>query len=594
MSAASTLLSEDQFMCPICLDVFTAAVSTPCGHNFCKNCITRHWNANVLCECPICKKRFVTRPELQVNMFVSEMVACFRQAAQQSASSSSKQQAAKPGDVPCDVCTGTKLKALKSCLVCLVSFCETHLEPHLTTSGLKKHQLIDPVKSLEGHDVVPLQEEYEGKKAELRKTEAELQRMIEKRQLKIEEFKHSVKDSRGKADKQIAANVQFFTILKETIERKQAEETEMIERKHRVTEKKAEGFIKELEQEIVKLKKRNAELEQLSNSEDHLNFLQNVQILNAVPPTKDWTQVTMRPPLYDGTVPMEQLKLKNLHTEANLKWLRQYAADVTLDPDTAHNELILSEDGKQVHHGDAKANLPDNPERFSTACCVLGKQNVSSGRFYFEVQVKGKSDWFLGVARESVNRKGTCISSPDDGFWTVHLKNGNIFYDLTDPPVHLCLKSKPEKVGVFVDYEEGLVSFYDADAAKRIYTFTGCSFTEKLLPLFSPCFNQAGKNSTPLIICPVNRTKTQNTPAGPRWGTVPASSLRHVGRPAPSRRSSLVAGAYRGRQPDHSFGSEPGRPGEDSVARSHFQHGIVVPGSALRQIEILREKVSFP
>ncbi|KAI3371557.1 hypothetical protein L3Q82_023592, partial [Scortum barcoo] len=119
MSAASCLLTEDQFLCSICQDVFTHPVSTPCGHNFCKTCITKHWNINVLCQCPNCKEVFYTRPELEVNTFISEMAAQFRQSAQQKASSSSEQQVSKPGEVPCDVCTGTKLKALKSCLVCL-------------------------------------------------------------------------------------------------------------------------------------------------------------------------------------------------------------------------------------------------------------------------------------------------------------------------------------------------------------------------------------------------------------------------------------------------------------------------------------------
>ncbi|KAK9516159.1 hypothetical protein VZT92_024111 [Zoarces viviparus] len=123
MSAASCLLTEDQFLCSICLDVFTDPVSTPCGHNFCKTCITQHWNVNFQTQCPNCKEVFNYRPELRVNTFISEMAAQFRQSAQQKASSSSsEQQAAKPGEVPCDVCTGTKLKALKSCLVCLVSY----------------------------------------------------------------------------------------------------------------------------------------------------------------------------------------------------------------------------------------------------------------------------------------------------------------------------------------------------------------------------------------------------------------------------------------------------------------------------------------
>ncbi|XP_062282590.1 erythroid membrane-associated protein-like [Scomber scombrus] len=190
--------------------------------------------------------------------------------------------------------------------------------------------------------------------------------------------------------------------------------------------------------------------------------------------------------------------------EAELKRVQQYAVDVTLDPDTAHPYLILSADGKQVYHGDVRRNLPDNPERFSRNACVLGKQSLSSGRFYFEVQVEEKTKWDLGVARESINRKGQIILSTLDGFWTIVLRNGNKYKACNNPSVDLSLKSPPQKVGVFVDYEEGLVSFYDVDTAALIYSFTGCSFTEKLYPYFSPCTNDGGKNSAPLIICPVN------------------------------------------------------------------------------------------
>ncbi|KAK9516158.1 hypothetical protein VZT92_024111 [Zoarces viviparus] len=459
MSAASCLLTEDQFLCSICLDVFTDPVSTPCGHNFCKTCITQHWNVNFQTQCPNCKEVFNYRPELRVNTFISEMAAQFRQSAQQKASSSSsEQQAAKPGEVPCDVCTGTKLKALKSCLVCLVSYCETHLKLHLTTSGLKKHQLIDPVENLEGrmcmehdkllelfcktdqmcvcmlctisdhknHDVVPLKEGYEGKKAEL---EAEIQQMMQKRRLKIQEIKHSVKISEEDADREIADGVQVFTALMESVERSQSELIDTIKEKQRKTEKQAEGFIKELEQEISELKKRKTEVEQLSRSEDHFHILQSFRTLNTATPTKDWTGVNARP-LHEGTVrkALNQLEetiseeINNL-LEVELKRVQQSAVDVTLDPDTAQPKLILSDDGKQVKH------------------------------------------------------------------------------------VRLSLKSRPQKVGVFVDYEEGLVSFYDVDAAALIYSFTGCCFTEKLYPFFSPCNNHRGKNSAPLIISPVNHTE---------------------------------------------------------------------------------------
>ncbi|XP_048059665.1 zinc-binding protein A33-like [Megalobrama amblycephala] len=194
-----------------------------------------------------------------------------------------------------------------------------------------------------------------------------------------------------------------------------------------------------------------------------------------------------------------------LHIE--LKRMQQYEVDVTLDPDTAHPSLILSDDGKQVRHGDIRQKLPDKPERFNTSACVLGKEGFSSRRFYFEVQVKGKTDWALGVAKESIDRKRKISLSPSNGFWTVWLRNGNEYEALSGPSVSLSLSVKPQRVGVFVDYEEGLVSFYDVESSSHIYSYTGQSFTGKLYPFFSPFSNNKGKNSAPLIITPVKYNK---------------------------------------------------------------------------------------
>ncbi|XP_029289222.1 E3 ubiquitin-protein ligase TRIM39-like [Cottoperca gobio] len=543
MATVSFLQSEDQFLCSICLDVFTDPVSTPCGHNFCKNCINAHWNTNDQCLCPMCKKVFNTRPELHVNTFICEMVVQFRESEQQKTSSSSRseKQVAKPGEVPCDVCTGTKLKALKSCLVCLTSYCETHLEPHLTMSGLKRHQLIDPVENLEEkmctkhdkplelfcktdqtcvcmlcsaldhkmHDVVPLKEGYEGKKAELGKTEVNVQQMIQKRRLKIQEIKQSVDLSNKDADRKVAEGVQVFTALKESVERGLTNLINMIKEKQKTTEKQAEAFIKELEQEIYELMKRSKEMEELSRTEDHLQLLQNLPSGRAAPPNKDWTKVRVPRPSYEGTVVRAVAQLEETLSKkmkklliAELKRVQKYAVDVTLDPDTAHPNLILSGDKKQVRFGDVEKNLPDNPKRFSVNPCVLGKQSFSAGRFYFEVKVKGKTEWDLGVARESINRKGNIPLDPEFGYWTIWLRDRNVYKALDAPRVRLSLKSQPQKVGVFVDYEEGLVSFYDVDAAALIYSFTGCSFTEKLFPYFFPGLNYGGKTSAPLVLSP--------------------------------------------------------------------------------------------
>uniref|UniRef100_A0A8C7QUK9 B30.2/SPRY domain-containing protein n=1 Tax=Oncorhynchus mykiss TaxID=8022 RepID=A0A8C7QUK9_ONCMY len=189
-----------------------------------------------------------------------------------------------------------------------------------------------------------------------------------------------------------------------------------------------------------------------------------------------------------------------------LKRIQQYAVDVILDPDTASPWLILSKNGKEVRTGEKKQKLPDNPKRFDSAVNVLGKKGFSSGRFYYEVTVTGKTEWNLGVARESINRKGTVALSPDNGRWAVILRDGSKYIACAPTRVHLCMREKPQKVGVFVDYEEGQVSFYDVEARSHIYSFTGYTFTEKLYPYFSPLLNDGGKNSTPLIISPVNHT----------------------------------------------------------------------------------------
>uniref|UniRef100_A0A8C8IQY2 B30.2/SPRY domain-containing protein n=1 Tax=Oncorhynchus tshawytscha TaxID=74940 RepID=A0A8C8IQY2_ONCTS len=189
--------------------------------------------------------------------------------------------------------------------------------------------------------------------------------------------------------------------------------------------------------------------------------------------------------------------------EKERKWSRQSLhLDVTLDPDTSSPWVTLSEDRKQVRHGETRQDLPDNPERFDNTACVLGKEGFSSGSFYYEVQVKGKTWWKLGVVRESINKKGRITLSPDDGFWTVWLWNGE-YKAATTPHVTLLLREKPLKVGVFVDYEKGQVSFYNVEARCHIYSFTGCTFTEKLYPFFNP----GGSDSISLVVCPVDPQK---------------------------------------------------------------------------------------
>ncbi|KAL6491249.1 hypothetical protein MHYP_G00015940 [Metynnis hypsauchen] len=344
---------------------------------------------------------------------------------------------------------------------------------------------------------------------QLVKTQADVEQMIQDRLKKIEEIKHSVKLSKKISEEEKADSVEVFRALLCCIERSQVELLEVMEEKQKAAERQAEEFIKELEQEITELKRRDTELEQLSHTEDHLHLLQVYPYLCSPPHTKNWTEVRINTHLKAETprraltqLQEELSKEMKKVVEIEMKRIQQYAVDVTLDPDTANPFLILSDDGKQVTCGDTDQNLPDKPERFSDCACVLGKEGFSSGRFYYEVQVSGKTEWNLGVTTESSNRKGAVTLSPKDGYWTFCLTNETKYEALDSPPFPLSLEQAPQKVGVFVDYEEGLVSFYDVDARSHIYSFTGQSFTEKLYPYFSPDDHNEGENSAPLIITP--------------------------------------------------------------------------------------------
>uniref|UniRef100_A0A3B3XD00 B30.2/SPRY domain-containing protein n=1 Tax=Poecilia mexicana TaxID=48701 RepID=A0A3B3XD00_9TELE len=330
----------------------------------------------------------------------------------------------------------------------------------------------------------------------MRKREAEVQEMIQERRLKIQEIRESVKISRDAADREKAEGVQVFSALMESAERGLKELLKEIQDKQETTEREAEDFIRELEQEISELKKRSSEV----------NFNQSFSSLGDDPPNKNWVEDRVHPPSYEGTVERAVAQLEEkMKKMLDMRRVQQFAVDVTLDPDTAHPKLILSDDRKQVKHGDDWKKLPDNPERFSKCVFVLAEQSFSSGRFYFEVQVKGKTEWDLGVVRESVDRKEILALSTKNGFWTLVLRNENRYSTGEKTSTLFDLHPGPEKVGVFVDYDQGLVSFYDVDAAALIYSFTGCCFKEKLYPFFSPYLNNGGKNSAPLIICPVSQ-----------------------------------------------------------------------------------------
>ncbi|XP_072497102.1 butyrophilin subfamily 2 member A2-like isoform X2 [Notamacropus eugenii] len=188
-----------------------------------------------------------------------------------------------------------------------------------------------------------------------------------------------------------------------------------------------------------------------------------------------------------------------------------HAADVTLDGNTAHPELYLSWDLRSVMRGDTRQDLPDNPERFDCRPCVLGYESFTSGRHYWEVEVADVMVWALGVCRENSERKGEALLIPQNGFWVIELF-GNRYQALNSPDILLPLPKHLHRVGIFLDYEAGDVSFYNMIDRSHIYTCPRTSFSGPLRPFF-----RLGSDDNPLVICPAF--------TGAEGVTVPESGL---------------------------------------------------------------------
>uniref|UniRef100_UPI0037E99946 E3 ubiquitin-protein ligase TRIM39-like n=1 Tax=Semicossyphus pulcher TaxID=241346 RepID=UPI0037E99946 len=542
-------LSEEQFGCSICLDIFKNPVSIPCGHNFCLRCIKRFWDTKNKSECPLCKEAFRNRPELRINIVLKDITEEFKKSLKGKPNyklpprkGPIQKQPSVTEEVPCDVCQGNKITALKSCLVCRMSYCEVHLAPHLKDQVMTKHMLTDPAtfitshlcknhnmllekyceqdqipvclkcteKDHKHHKIVPMEKESKKIKCQMRKINAEFEQGIQGRLRKYDEIKSSMELSRVNKEREIQKSVQVATMVISAIETNQALLIKDIEEKQEAAERTAGGLLKELEQEINELHIRRAELQQLEHTEEPLHLIQSFPSLSAPMGTRNWSKVRVNSADYIGTVRAAFSKLVDVCNDLEKKlsaeeasMTNQYAVDVSLDPATAAGWLILSPDGKRVSLGAQKLVLPDDPRRFDSCVSVLGKQSFTSGRSYWVVQVGDKTDWDLGVARESINRKGAITVRPDSGYWAICRRKGGSLSACAGPSITLQLQIIPQKVGVFLDYEQGSVSFYDAEAKTHIYTYSGCTFIEPLYPYLNPCLHDHGKNTAPLVICPV-------------------------------------------------------------------------------------------
>ncbi|XP_073331686.1 E3 ubiquitin-protein ligase TRIM39-like [Pagrus major] len=522
MSSFNVLASlpDNHFQCSICLNVFTNPVTTPCGHNFCKTCLSEHWDQSDLCHCPTCNKRFHVRPEISTNLVIEEISVQIKKRRVET-----PERADLPWQVTCDVCTETKFKALKSCLVCLTSYCEDHLEPHQRVPSLARHKLIDPVENLEEricvkherllelfcrdeqvcicllcsetdhkhHQTVPVEEEGAQQKENIESKKAKIKMMIEGRMEKIKEFTDASEISKNKAKKEVDDSDKLFNTLMNRVQVAQTKLKSNIDKKLRKSQEKDKAMIDELQEEISELQRRHCELEELSQSDDHLYLLLTLQALRTTSLANNWSQIGVYSDLciqsvrrvMTHLVSTFQAELETL-TGKELTRMRQYKESVTFDPDTAGCCLVVTEEGQRLKYDkNASPYLSGDLNLFKRfdGPMILGTKGFTSGRHYWEVKVGLRTNWDVGVAKESASRSGNSYLKKENGFFALQKRRAD--YQVHSPPYKvLHLSPKPRMLGVYLDYNEGRVSFYDVDRKLHLYSFTGESFTEPVFPYF--------------------------------------------------------------------------------------------------------------
>ncbi|XP_053865578.1 butyrophilin subfamily 1 member A1-like [Malaclemys terrapin pileata] len=157
--------------------------------------------------------------------------------------------------------------------------------------------------------------------------------------------------------------------------------------------------------------------------------------------------------------------------------------DITLDADTAHPNLSIAGDKKSLKHESQPQKVPSTPERFDSTVCVLGSEGFSSGKHYWEVDIGSSTDWDLGVARKSNQRKGKLFLSPKEGIWALG-QSGRDYWAKTDPWTRVTVKKKPKKIGVYLSYQERQVTFFNVTDMSVLFTFNDCSFSGEVYPFF--------------------------------------------------------------------------------------------------------------
>uniref|UniRef100_A0A8C4TDR1 Tripartite motif-containing protein 16-like n=1 Tax=Erpetoichthys calabaricus TaxID=27687 RepID=A0A8C4TDR1_ERPCA len=480
MAEAHLFVSQDEFTCSGCLDTLTDPVTIPCGHSFCL------------------KHIFTTRPELNRNTLLNEVIKKLKKTTLTPPPLPSKNYAG-PGDVECDFCTRKKFRVVKSCLTCMASYCQTHLQPHYEGDALKDHKLVDPDRNLKeklcekhqkclekfcktdetcictmcgmtehnNHKIVELDTEREGKQKQLGATMSDIKRRLEEREKTLKETRRAMDEMKVSGiRRQEKGEDIFFTALKRCIDEAHRKLTEKIREQEKRETEMAEAIIEQLEKEIEEMKRREAELKELSETNDHFHFLQ------------------VSAPRISSQVPLLSCRPSIISSLVFFSLLSDFCP-LTLDINTAHRDLRLSEGNKKVTREATEAEYPDHPKRFDYWEQVLCREALTGARCYWEVE--GNRDYvMIGVTYKGLGRKGEsweCCLGYNNKSWSLQCLHSQYIVSHNNKHTVISARSSP-RIGVYLDWPAGSLSFYRVSHTMTLLHRINTSFTEPLYPGF--------------------------------------------------------------------------------------------------------------
>ncbi|XP_055487819.1 zinc-binding protein A33-like [Leucoraja erinacea] len=456
-----------EIICPICLNFFSDPVSLECGHNFCRSCITQSWDRERRNSCPECKEEFTDRT-LRVNRALARL--------SEKARTLSLIRTEKARKLQCE----DHQEELKL-------FCETDkkLICVICAAG-QEHKAHNFTLITEAAELY--KDQVKASFQSLTKKESEIQQMEQQQKQKISGVLEQSHNLQSEITSQFAEQHQILTEKEQRVLADIQEKEKKILNTMEKNLGEIEGNLKSIQQDLFTL-------------QQHLDQKDSVVFL------KEETGCKRR--IRDEAKPLsvvdEALQVEKFLCPVSLnKTFKEISVDfkqvsITLDMETAHPWLDVSEDRRRVRWTRTRRSLPDTGKRFTGSLCVLGLQGFVSGKLYWEVEVTGSHGWRLGVATDSVERKRLVTLTPETGVWSLG-RWGDAFDALTSPTTPLPTRPIPGRVGVYLNYESGTISFYNGDTKSHLHTFTGNKFTEKLYPFFWPC------DGNWLRICSVSET----------------------------------------------------------------------------------------